>query len=262
MERRDFIKKSTAAGITGPAIIKGLYANNLFESSTGVAMNIDIPSPYLNKLVVKPIIASMYHTDEWEGPCRFNVKSMAEEKTDALRSFENFSNAVKNGKYDKSVVEFQEPAQILFVEDFKISEEEYNKIEADAKNADVLYLDPAGSSVCAYDIAMRFNKPLVLSMGLNCRTVDISAYCRSHGLECFIPNSFEETKALFTLLKARKIFKQTRILFPTNWGWPSVASISGINEPEKLKVRLVLNWLKFLMKILPKKWTGQRVIRC
>ena len=51
------------------------------------------------------------------------------------------------------------------------------------------------------------------------------------------PIHFEETEELFTILKARKIFTQTRILYPTNWGWPSVASISGINEPEKLKER-------------------------
>ena len=191
MERRDFIRKSAAAGIGGSAVIKGLYANNLFESSTGNAVNkSDIRKPYLNKLIVKPIIASMYHTDIWEGPCRFNVKTKEEEKADALRSFESFSNSVINGKYDRSVVDFQEPAQILFTEDFKISEEEFNKIEADAGKADVLYVNPAGSSICAYDIARRFNKPVVLSMHLNCRTVDISAYLRSHGLECYIPDSF------------------------------------------------------------------------
>jgi L-fucose isomerase-like protein len=244
MYRRDFIKKSTMAGITGSAVINGLYMNNLFESSTGVAVSIDIPSPYLNKLVIKPIITSMYHTDKWEGPCRFNVQSPEEEKKNALRSFENFSNAIKNSKYDKSIVDFLEPAQIMFVEDFKISEEEFKKIEEDAKVADVLYINPSGSSISAYDIARRYKNPVVLSSGLSCRTVDISAYCRSNGLECYIPNSFEETEQLFTILKARKTFSQTRILFPTNWGWPSVASVAGINDPEKLKDQFGIELIK------------------
>ena len=253
MERRDFIKKSTAASITGSAIINGLYMNNLFENSTRVALNIDIPSPYLNKLVVKPVITSMYHTGVWEGPCRFNVASMAEEKKNALKSFENFSNAVKNNKYDKSIVDFLEPAQILFVEDFKIQEEEFKKIEEDGKKADVLYINPGGSSIATYDIARRYKKPVVLSSKLSCRTVDISAYCRSNGLECYIPNSFEETEQLFTLLKARKIFSQTRILFPTNWGWPSVASVAGINEPEKLKDKYGIEIIKISFEDLAKE---------
>jgi L-fucose isomerase-like protein len=235
MHRRDFIKKSAVAGVTGSAIINGLYMNNLFESSTGVPMRIDIPSPYLNKLIVKPIITGMYHTDIWEGPCRFSVAPMEEEKKAAIKSYENFRNTIKNSAFDKSTVDFLEPAHILFVEDFKIAEEEFKKIDDDSKKADVLYINPEGSSIAAYDIARRYNKPVVLSMGINCRTVDISAYCRSKGLECYIPNSLEETNQLFTLLKARKNFSQTRILYPTNWGWPSVASVAGINEPGKLK---------------------------
>lgn len=253
MERRDFIRKSAAAGVTGTATIKGLYANNLFEGFSDATRNIDIPRPWMNKIIVKPIMASMYHTGVWEGPCRFNVKTMEEEKAEALKNFENFSNSVKNSKYDKSVVEFQEPSQILFVEDFKITEDEFNKIEADARKADVLYIAPAGSSICAYDIARRFNKPVVLSARLNCRTVDISAYLRSHGLECYIPDSVEETEELFAILKARKIFSETRILFPTNWGWPSVASVSGINEPDKLKNRFGIEIIKIPYEDLSKE---------
>jgi len=235
MHRRDFIRKGTVASITGSAIINKLYMNQLFANSTGFSPGIDIPSPYLNKLVVKPIMTSMYHTDIWEGPCRFRVASMEEEKTNALNSFENFRNALKNNKFNSSTIDLLEPAQILFTEDFKIREDEFEKIGEDAIKADVLYINPAGSSVSAFDIAKRYNKPVVLSIGLNCRTVDISAYCRSKGLECYIPNSMDETNQVFTLLKARKNFSQTRILYSTDWGWPSVASVAGINEPEKLK---------------------------
>lgn len=52
MYRRDFIKKTTLASVTGPSIINGLYMNRLFEGSTGVTVNIDVPGPYLNRLVV------------------------------------------------------------------------------------------------------------------------------------------------------------------------------------------------------------------
>jgi len=253
MERRDFIKKSAAAGITGSAVIRGLYMNNLFDGSGEITPDIDIPGPYLNKLVVKPVMTNMYHTDVWEGPCRFNVASMEEEKQRALRSFEDFSKQVKENKYDRSTVDFMEPALILFTEDFKIPEEEFRKIEEDAKKADVLYINPGGSSIAAYHIARRYNKPMVLSSGLSCRTVDISAYSRSNGLECHIPNSPEETEQLFTVLKARKILSQTRILFPTNWGWPSVASVAGINEPEKLRDKFGIEVIKISYEDLAKE---------
>jgi hypothetical protein len=237
MHRRDFIRKSAVAGVTGSAIINGLYMNNLFGNSQGAILNIDIPSPYLNKLRVKPVLTTMYHTGVWEGPCRFNVTTMEEEKKHALSQFENFRRDMNSGSIDSSIVDLMEPGQVLFVEDFKISEEEFNKIEEDVKTADVLYISPVGCSISNFDVARRYGKPIVLGGGLSCRTVDISAYCRSHGLECYVPGSAEETNQIFTLLKARKSFSQTRILYPTNWKWPSVCSIAGIDEPEKLKDR-------------------------
>jgi hypothetical protein len=233
MHRREFIKTSAVAGVTGSAVIGGLYSNTLFNGSAG--MPVDIPSPYLSKLIVKPIITGMYHTDIWEGPCRFNVASMEEEKDAALKAFENFRDKIKNEEYNKSDVTFLEPSQILFVEDFKIKESDYKRISDDARIADVLFITPDGSSIATYDIAKRYNKPVVISSGLNCRSVDISAYCRSNGIECYVPNSLEEINQTFNLLKVRKNFSGTRILFPTDWGWPAVASISGINRPEALK---------------------------
>jgi hypothetical protein len=235
MYRRDFIKTTTLASVTGSSIINGLYMNRLFEGSTGIPVNIDVPSPYLNRLVVKPILTSMYHTDIWEGPCRFDVASSENEKKAALKSFDGFIRTLNNKPFNKSNVDLLEPGQVMFVEDFKISEDDFKKLGEDADKADVLYINPQGSSIAAYDIARRFNKPVILSGNLSCRTVDISAFCRSNGLECYVPNSFEETDDMMTLLKARKNFSQTRILYPTEWGWPAVASVAGINEPEKLK---------------------------
>jgi hypothetical protein len=235
MDRRDFIKKSAVAGVTGSAIINGLYSNDLFESSTGVATNIDIPSPYLNKLIVKPVLTSMYHTDIWEGPCRWKGETTEQELKNAAASLESFRKKVKDDSVDRSIVDMMEPGQILFMEDFIIKEEEFKKIDEDANKADVLYINPSGCSISNYDVAIRYKKPVVLTNGLNCRTVDVAAYFRSKGLECYVPNSPAETNQQFALLKARKNFSQTRILFPTDRKWPSVCSCAGINEPEKLK---------------------------
>ena len=233
--KKRIYKKTAVASVTGSAVIKSLYLNDLFESSTGMARNIDIPSPYLNKLVVKPILTSMYHTTVWEGPCRWKGEPREEELKIAAKDLDNLSKAVKDSSIDKSIVDMLEPGQVFFMEDYVIREEEFKKIEEDANKADVLYINPRGCSISNYNVAIRFKKPVVLSGGLSCRTVDISAYFRSKGLECYIPNSPEETNQQFALLKARKNFSQTRILFPTDRKWPSVCSCAGINEPEKLK---------------------------
>jgi L-fucose isomerase-like protein len=72
---------------------------------------------------------------------------------------------------------------------------------------------------------------------LSCRTVDISAYSRSKGLEAYVPADGDELSRLLALLRARKVFRQTRVLFPTNWGLPAVASITSINDLADLEKR-------------------------
>ncbi len=237
MERRRFIKNSIGATVTGSAVISGLYMNQLFGNPLIDPSMIDIPSPNLNRLAVKPIMTNMYHTDVWEGPCRFNVVPMEEEKKRAHAAFKEFRENIKNNAHgiETSSVEMLEPELVLFVEDFKITEDEFRKMNTDAKNADVLLVYPSGSSVATFDIAKRYNKPVVLAAGLSCRTVDIAAYCRSNGIEVYIPDTDLELNDLLNLLRARKVFGETKILYPTDWGWPSVASVAGINEPEKLK---------------------------
>jgi hypothetical protein len=59
-----------------------------------------------------------------------------------------------------------EPALLLFVEDFKLKEDDLRKLDADAMAADVLLIDPSGSSVATYDLAARYKKPVVYSMGI------------------------------------------------------------------------------------------------
>jgi len=212
MNRRTFIKSGAVAGITGSAVIQHLYSNRLFGASTGLLDTIDIPSPYLNRLVVKPVMTNMYHTGVWEGPCRWQQETKEQELANARQAFESFRKRLANPAFDNAVVTFNEPGQIFFIEDFVIREEEFSKIDEEAKKADVLYISPIGCSISNYKVAARYNKPVVLSNGISCRTVDVSAYLRSHGMECHLPNSETEANQVFTLLKARKNFRQMRTL--------------------------------------------------
>jgi hypothetical protein len=237
MDRRHFIKDSMGIAVAGTTMVNGVFVPNAFASRFKELPIIDIPSPHLTRLTLKPLMTNMFHTAEWEGPCRFNVVSSAEEKQQAMDAFKRFSERLRKNEFelDPGNVEVLDPNLLLFVEDFKLNESDLKKLDGEMASADAIFIDPSGSSKAAYDIAARYNKPLIFSWGLNCRIVDISAYCRSLGLEVFTPNSTEETNEIMALLRARKVFSSTRILYPTNWGWPSVASVAGINEPEKLK---------------------------
>ena len=248
MNRRNFIKNSVGASIAGPAVL-----NNLSGRAGRPFQKTDFPvsgikSPHDTRLLVKPIMTNMYHTDKWEGPCRFNVVSTEEEKKNAYSYFNSFRDQILKNEagLQPEITEVIDPSLLLFVEDFKIRDNEFEKIDEDCRNADVLFINPAGSSIATYDIARRYNKPVVIAGVLNCRTVDISAYCRSHGLEVFVPNSNEEIAQIMALLRARKVLSQTRILYPTDWGWPSVASIAVINDPFLLKEKLGVD-----LKIIP-----------
>lgn len=126
-------------------------------------------------------------------------------------------------------------------------------------------MDPSGASKVTYNIGNKYNKPVVFAWGLNCRTVYISAYCGSNSIEAYIPHSGFETDKVFNLLRARKAFQETRILYPTNWGWPSVASVTGVNEPEKLKdlhgIGLVTITYDELSKEMDKTRSNEAMIR-
>lgn len=237
MDRRKFIRNSIGAGVAGSAMVNGLYIPGAFGSSPYDLPDIGIPSPHLQKLKVKPLMTNMYHTAEWQGPCRFNVVPMEQEKQRALSAFEEFKGQAKAGVsgLDPENCRVMDPDLVLFVEDFEIPGDQYAKIDRDAREADVLFMAPSGSSIATYEIAKKYRKPVVISWGLNCRTVDIAAYCNSNGLEVYVPHTGQETADLMAVLRARKVFGQTRILYPTDRGWPSVASVAGINEPRKLK---------------------------
>ncbi len=115
--------------------------------------------------------------------------------------------------------------------------------------ADVFFIVPSGSSNAAFDIVHRFDKPAIL-FGLSCRTVDVAAYAKSQGREMLVVEDKDELRRTVDLLRARKIFRETRVLFPTNRGFPSVASLTGITDLKELEARLGVKVTMIPIKVL------------
>jgi hypothetical protein len=239
MERRNFIFNGLGAMAAIP-LAAGPYKSILsWHNFLREEFPICGINPQNTRLILKPIMTNMIHSGVWEGPCRNNVVTVEEETQRVNESFNSWSNNLNNQKsrFNPGYVKLLEPSLVIFDEDFTIYPDQYEKIEPDAIKADALLISPEGASITAFKIAEKYNKPVISDWGLNCRTVDIAAYTRSHGLEMFVPNNPEEMQRVISSLRARKILSETRILYPTDWGWPSVASITGINEPEMLRER-------------------------
>jgi hypothetical protein len=238
MNRRTFLQGALAAG--------GAPALGAVASPAAVDYDSGLPSPHGVKLTLKPVTTNMIHTGVWEGPCRFNVVSVAEETARVHGHFASWRTQVTDNRigFDRDLVTVLDPVLMLFDETFEFKSDQFAKIGDDGSAADVFYINPAGSSIAAFEIAKRYRKPVILSMGLNCRTVDIAAYARSNGLEVYVPQGTEELNRTLSLLRARKVFGMTKILYPTDWGWPSVASVAGINKPQELAERFGVELVK------------------
>jgi L-fucose isomerase-like protein len=183
-------------------------------------------------------MTNVVHSDVWEGPCRFNVVPVAQEKENVLRSYEQWRKALRSGEFTFGEgAELLAPSLVVFDEKFTLPAAELAGLDQDGRRADVFFIAPQGSSNAAYDLVHHFHKPGIL-FDINCRTVDVAAYAKTQGEEILIARDDGELSQLVNLLRARKVFRETRILFPTNRGFPAVASLTGITDLEELQSRL------------------------
>lgn len=234
MKRRDLL----TAGMTSAA------AGAVRAGQNAPVCDPCTPAPFpavaspMARLRVKPIMTNMIHSGVWEGPCRFNVVTVAQERETVKRSYEGWSQALRKGQFSFGAgAELLEPSLVTFNEDFTIPPAAFAALERDARESDVFFIAPSGSSNAAFDLVQRFHKPGIL-FGLSCRTVDVAAYAKSQGEEMLVVEDSDELRLTADLLRARKHFRETRVLFPTNRGFPSVASLTGISDLEDLEARL------------------------
>ncbi|MCL4201197.1 MAG: hypothetical protein KJ000_01795 [Pirellulaceae bacterium] len=236
MKRREFL--ATGIGTLAVAAAMQQHLRGDGALAAGLPALDDLPSPMTTTLNIKPVMTNIVHTGVWEGPCRWRGASVEEEKAGAQQSFARWSADLRNSELgQRADVRCLEPAQILFDESFVVPQAEWDKLTPDAAETDAFFLHPAGSSVSAFEIGDRFGKPILLK-GLGCRNADIAAYTKSKGNEALVAADDREFSHLLSLLQARKVFRQTRVLFPTDRGLPAACSVGSIWDLDGLKERL------------------------
>ncbi len=150
--------------------------------------------------------------------------------------FANWSKQVTNRLAGQSGIEVLPPVHVTFAEDFVLPDDQLQKLTSDGRRADAVLVVPAGGSIPAFQVGKHLDVPILLK-GFSCRTVDVAAYTKSMGQEAHVVETDEELHELLKLLRARKVFRETRVLFPTDRGLPAVASVTSINSPEDLAQR-------------------------
>jgi len=239
MNRRDFLGTGLGSVVAATAAT-GAAAPGAADAQPGPsdpATGDGVSSPADVKLHVKPVMTNILHSDLWEGPCRWASVPPETEKAQAEKRFAGWAKQMKEGGFGRrDDVEVLEPVHITFSEDFVLKPEQLDQLKPDLARADAYFIYPAGSSVAAFEIARYTGRPILLT-GLGCRNVDIAAYTRNRGFEAIVPADGKELDGVLTLLRARKVFGQTRVLFPTDRGLPASCSVGSIWDLEGLEKR-------------------------
>ncbi len=234
MNRRDFlgtglggmVAAAASTGAAGPPDAKAAQDEAAFAADPAGA-----------KLNVRPVMTNIIHSGVWEGPCRWTTVSVEEEKARVEKRFADWSRQMKEGRFGgRDDVNVLEPVHLTFSEDFVITKEQLAALKPGGEPADACFVYPAGASIGAFEVARYTERPIVLT-GLGCRNVDVAAYTKNRGYEAFVPADAEELGTVLTSLRARKVFRQTRVLFPTDRGLPASCSVGSIWDLEALRER-------------------------
>lgn len=255
MDRRSFLGSSLGALFAGDAVVGGLIGPRKASAARWAAQGLaadELVDPRAVRLNLKPVMTNMIHTGVWEGPCRFSVVSVSEEKTRVDKRFRDWAKQIERTRLnlDEKEVNVLKPVHITFCEDYIVRPEQLNRLRPDLQYADAFLVIPQGASIASYQIGQECKKPIILSGTAACRRVDIAAYSRSKGLEVHIARDSDQLRRIASLLRARKVFSLTKVLFPTDRGLPPVASVTSINDLQGLKQRFGIEVEKISYKEL------------
>ncbi len=237
MKRRDFLATGLGAVVAGAAGRGAIIAADSPEHGTQAGGAPEIPfHPSDTKLCVKPVMANVIHTGNWQGPCRWTSVTPEVEKANAEQRFADWTKRLKaEGLGWAEDVRLLEPVHVTFSEDWVLKPDQVAKLAPDSGQTDVYFIIPSGNSRSSYEIGEMFAKPIVLN-GLSCRNIDIAALTLAKGNEVYLAGEDMDLAKVFSLLRARKVFRQTKVLYPTNGAEPF--SVGNVWDFEGLEKRL------------------------
>jgi hypothetical protein len=220
MDRRQFLEGTLAASAA-------LGGAQLAAAAIGAEASPEpLPdSPREVRINIKPLYAAMVHSGVWVGPCRpRKTKPPQEERASHKKRFpveiENLRRTVGSAArvLDPIYYETDDYYDVRGGTDGLFAKLDSEKEEVD------LYLQFGAVGRCfAALVGERYKKPVAIPYTISGR--ELSAYLSGKNLEGYTPIDTQELTSLVALLRARKVFRQTRIL-------------EIINRPTKIPRRL------------------------
>lgn len=237
MNRRDFLAVGLGSAVAGSAAEALLVAADPTGATPAAGPAANVPRhPRDTRLCVKPVMASLVHSSVWEGPCRWKSVTPEAERAGNERRFADWSKQLKAGLLGRAEdVRVLEPVKVTFSENWVLTPDQVAKLEPDSRETDVYFILPSGNSRSSYEIGNMFGRPVVLN-GLSCRNTDIASFILAKGNEVYVAGEDLELPKLLSLLKARKEFRQTTVLYPTDGVAPF--SVGNPWDFEDLRKRL------------------------
>ena len=190
------------------------------------------------KLVVRPVVGCLTHTHFWEGPCRAGRRENMTQEAESAAADQAFEAAVKMLEGAADEIEFLEPIDARYTENFVVGEDVFAKIEEDIEKVDFF--------LCMnwrIPKLERYNKTVVILQNGN-EGIDFAAYCNSIGVEAFVAMDLKDLNEIAHNLWVRKAVASTRALVLTAGGLPTFGLQSLIRDPEIIRRRYGMEVIK------------------
>lgn len=238
MNRRGFLATGLGTVMAGATSGGVLAADSTGAAVAGGPKQIS-NHPRDTRLCVKPVMADLIHSGQWQGPCRWTSVTPDVEKAQAMQRFADWSKQLKTqGLGRPEDVRLLEPVHLTFSEDWVLKPDQLAKLAPDRSQTDVFFIIPSGNSRSSFQIGDLCGKPIVLN-GLSCRNIDIAALTLAKGNEVYLAGEDLDLPKLLGLLRARKVFRQTKVLYPTDgvepfsvgnvWDFPDLQKRLGVS---------------------------------
>ena len=174
------------------------------------------------KINIKPIFSNRTHTAYWEGPCRVGrpeeLSPEYERRTGREQCKIWYKQLCEN--INPEYANVLEPVYIEFIENFYISDEQFDLLKKDLVDTDIFLMTYRVPGL------ERLDKPMSM-INRGPTPIDLGAYYSSIGKEFYFGYDFEEYNQILKLLQVKKAIRNTKILVLTTGEQSPVSVVSS-----------------------------------
>lgn len=195
------------------------------------------------KINIKPIFSNRTHTAVWEGPCRVGdpkYLSPEYEKRSGREQCKIWYKQLKEN-INPEYANILEPVYIEFIENFYISDEQFDQLKPDLENTDIFLMTYRVPGL------ERLDKPMSM-INRGPTPIDLGAYYTDIGKEFYFGYDFEEYNEILKLLCVRKAIRNTKLLVLTTGEQTPVSVVSSNPDLFGLNLRYGIRSARRSMK--------------